>query len=55
MSFWVVPDNSFLSTPCFSAVAMYRASNQAAGALMVIEVFIFSSGIFLKSVSILPM
>ena len=34
ISFWVVPDNNFLSTPCFSAVAIYNASSQGAGALM---------------------
>ena len=54
MSFWVVPDNSFLSTPCFSAVAIYKDNNHGAGAFIVIEVFIFSKGIFLNKVCIFP-
>ncbi len=45
MSFWVVPDSTSGSTPWSSALAMYRPSSQAAVALMVIEVFMDSTGI----------
>ena len=44
MSFWVVPCSLARSTPWASPVAIYRESSQAAGALMVIDVFIRSSG-----------
>ena len=44
MSFCVVPWSAEGSTPCSSAATTYRASSQAAVALMVIDVFISSSG-----------
>ena len=44
MSFWVVPRSRPDSTPWFSALATYSASNQAAGALMVMDVFISPGG-----------
>ncbi len=44
MSFWVVPWSRAWSTPLSSAVTMYSASSQAAVALIVIDVFILSSG-----------
>jgi len=44
MSFWVVPRSWRDSTPWFSALATYSASSQAAGALMVIDVFISPCG-----------
>ena len=44
MSFCVVPRNAVASTPCSAALATYRASSHAAGALIVIEVFICSMG-----------
>ena len=44
MSFCVVPCSFDRSTPCASAVAMYSESSQAAGALIVIDVFMRSSG-----------
>src|SRR6476469_7407787 len=40
MSFWVVPRSSRESTPWSAALATYRPSIHAAGALMVIDVFI---------------
>ena len=45
MSFWVVPASAERSTPFSSATVTYRASSQAAVALIVIEVFISPSGI----------
>ena len=44
MSFWVVPDSCAGSTPCSSAATWYIASSHIAVALMVIDVFISSSG-----------
>lgn len=44
MSFWVVPDSLVMSAPCSSATTWYSASSHIAVALMVIEVFIWSSG-----------
>ncbi len=44
MSFWVVPLSSRRSAPCSSATVTYRASSHIAVALMVIEVFMRSSG-----------
>ena len=44
MSFWVVPWSDPRETPFSSATVMYRASSQAAVALIVIDVFISSSG-----------
>ena len=44
MSFCVVPASAPRSTPFSSATVMYRASSQAAVALIVIDVFIASSG-----------
>ncbi|TLD46849.1 MAG: hypothetical protein FAZ92_00877 [Accumulibacter sp.] len=46
MSFWVVPLSLRVSIPRRCARPMYRDSNQAAVALIVIEVFIWSSGIW---------
>ena len=40
MSFCVVPRNSFADVPCSAALATYNASNHAAVALIVIDVFI---------------
>ena len=40
MSFCVVPRSSFAGVPCSAALATYNASNHAAVALMVIDVFI---------------
>src|SRR4030043_828957 len=51
MSFWMVPEMTLGETPCFSATAMYMAQRRAAGALMVIEVVILSSGRPLNSTS----
>ncbi len=44
MSFCVVPWSSCWSTPCSCAATMYSDSIQAAVALIVIDVFIWSSG-----------
>ena len=44
MSFWVVPWSRSGATPWSSAATTYSASSQAAVALIVIEVFISSSG-----------
>ena len=44
MSFWVVPVRAARSTPFSSATVTYRPSSHAAVALIVIEVFISSSG-----------
>ena len=44
MSFCVVPCSVSRATPCSSASATYNASSHAAGALIVIDVFIRSSG-----------
>ena len=54
MSFWVVPWRAAGSTPCSSAVTMYSASSQAAVALIVIDVFIVSSGMPSMSSAIAP-
>ena len=48
----MVPRNFFQSTPCCSATARYIDQRIAAGALVVIEVLISSSGIPLNKVSI---
>ena len=45
-SFWTVPLRFAISAPCSSAAAMYRASSHGAVALIVIDVFIPSSGIW---------
>ena len=44
MSFWVVPCSDASGTPCSSASARYSAYSHIAVALMVIDVFIRSSG-----------
>jgi hypothetical protein len=44
MSFCVVPCSACCATPCSSAATMYSASSHAAVALIVIDVFISSSG-----------
>ncbi len=54
-SFWVVPRSSRWFAPWRSAAATYNASSQAAVALIVIEVFIFASGIWSKSASMSAM
>ncbi len=51
MSFWIVPPIFFEETPCCSATAMYMARRIAAGALIVMEVVIRSSGILWKRIS----
>ena len=50
MSFWVVPASAWRVAPCSSAAATYSASSHGAVALMVIDVFIRSSGIPSKTV-----
>jgi hypothetical protein len=54
MSFCVVPCRRAWSTPWRSASTTYSASSQAAVALIVIEVFIRSSGMPRRSVSMSP-
>ncbi len=54
MSFCVVPCSLARSTPCASAVAMYSDSSHAAGALIVIDVFMRSSGMPSNSVRMSP-
>ncbi len=54
MSFCVVPCSCSWATPCSSAVTMYSASSHAAVALIVIEVFIASSGMPCISVAMSP-
>src|SRR5688572_14056910 len=44
MSFCVVPRSALDGVSCSSALATYRASNQAAVALIVIDVFIVAGG-----------
>ena len=44
-SFWVVPRSFSLGTPCSSPTSSYSSSRQAAGALIVIDVETWSSGI----------
>ena len=51
MSFWMVPLSLSGLTPCFSATTIYIARRIAAGALIVIEVDTFSSGMPSNSVS----
>ncbi len=51
ISFWMVPLNLSLDTPCFSATAMYIANKTLAGALMVIDVLTLSKGIPLNNIS----
>ena len=55
ISFCVVPANCFLLRPLFSAVAIYKDNKYAAGAFIVIDVFIFSKGILSNNVIIFPM
>jgi hypothetical protein len=54
MSFWVVPRNAFDGVSCSAALATYNASIHAAGALMVIEVFICPGGMPSSSVLMWP-
>lgn len=54
MSFCVVPDSLEMSAPCSSATTSYSASSHMAVALMVIEVFIWSSGMSWNSRRISP-
>ena len=49
MSFCSVPRSLAGETPCFSATATYNASSTAAGALIVIEVVTWSSGMSANS------
>ena len=46
MSFWVVPRSFSDGTPCSSPTSWYRHSSTLAGALIVIEVETWSSGIW---------
>ena len=55
MSFWVVPWSAWRSTPFSSATAIYSASSQAAVALIVIDVFISSSGMPSRSECMSPL
>ena len=48
MSFWAVPRSCSAATPCSSATSSYSSSSSAAGALIVIEVETWSSGISAK-------
>ncbi len=43
-SFWTVPVSAAGSTPCSSPTSWYRSSRTAAGALIVIDVDTWSSG-----------
>ncbi|EKD61112.1 MAG: hypothetical protein ACD_54C00392G0001 [uncultured bacterium] len=54
MSFCTVPFSAATSAPCSSATAIYSASSQGAVALIVIEVFICSSGISLNKARMSP-
>ena len=54
MSFWMVPESLARATPRRSAAAMYSDRSHAAGALIVIDVFILSSGMPSSSVSMSP-
>ncbi len=54
MSFWVVPDSTAGSTPWSSALAMYSPSSHPAVALMVMEVFMDSTGIWSRSWDMWP-
>ena len=54
MSFWVVPASLERFTPCSSATLTYSASSHAAVALIVIDVFIRSSGMPSSSVRMSP-
>ena len=54
MSFWVVPRRALAGTPCSSALTTYSASNQAAVALIVIDVFISPGGIPSSNVRMWP-
>ena len=49
-SFWVVPRSCSLGTPCSSPTSSYSSSRQAAGALIVIDVETWSSGMPSKAV-----
>jgi hypothetical protein len=55
MSFWVVPWSADWSIPFSSATTMYRARSHAAVALIVIDVFISSSGMPSKSACMSPL
>ena len=55
MSFCVVPWRACVSTPFSSATVMYSASSQAAVALIVIDVFISSSGMPSSSACMSPL
>ena len=55
MSFWVVPDSAAGSMPFSSATATYIASRYIAVALIVIDVFIRSSGMPSSSLCMSPM
>ena len=50
MSFCTVPRSCSAGTPCSSPTSSYRRSRIAAGALIVIEVETWSSGIWSKAV-----
>ena len=50
-SFCAVPMTLSWGTPCFSAATAYMATSTGAGALIVIEVLTWSSGIASKSAS----
>ena len=50
MSFWVVPRSLSGATPCSSPTSSYSSSSTLAGALIVIEVETWSSGISSKAV-----
>jgi hypothetical protein len=55
MSFWVVPPSFAKSALCSCATVRYSASMYIAGALIVIEVFICSSGMPSNSARTSPM
>ncbi len=52
ISFWIVPLNLSALTPCFSATAIYIASNTEAGAFIVMDVLTLSKGIPSNKISI---
>ena len=54
MSFCVVPCSRSRDAPCPSAAATYSASNQAAVALMVIDVFMSANGMPSNSARMSP-
>ena len=55
MSFWVVPRRAAVATPWSAALATYSPSSQAAGALIVIEVFISPTGMPSNRVAMWPL